>query len=110
STAVAVPAPRRGPLPTVVARLGAHSSPPPPRSGLRRQSRRSNVAKPEAALPVTASQQPDVVVYTAGACAGNPGPGGWGAIIIDGGKERTVSGAEPRTTNQPKELRGANQG
>ena len=49
-------------------------------------------------------------MYTDGACAGNPGPGGWGAIIIDGGEERTVSGSEPRTTNQRMELMGATEG
>jgi ribonuclease HI len=48
-----------------------------------------------------------VAVYTDGACAGNPGPGGWGAIIIDGGVEREISGGEPSTTNQRMELRAA---
>jgi ribonuclease HI len=59
---------------------------------------------------MTATQQPEVVLYTDGACAGNPGPGGWGAIIIDGGQERAVSGSEPSTTNQRMELRGAIEG
>jgi ribonuclease HI len=48
-----------------------------------------------------------VTIYTDGACAGNPGPGGWGAIIIDGPAEREISGGEPRTTNQRMELRAA---
>jgi ribonuclease HI len=52
----------------------------------------------------------DVILYTDGACTGNPGPGGWAAIIIDGGEERIVSGAEPRTTNQRMELRAAIEG
>jgi ribonuclease HI len=52
----------------------------------------------------------DVILYTDGACAGNPGPGGWGAIVIDGGEERAVSGAEPRTTNQRMELTAAIEG
>jgi ribonuclease HI len=51
-----------------------------------------------------------VVVYTDGACLGNPGPGGWAAVIIDGGEEREVSGAEPSTTNQRMELRAALEG
>lgn len=51
-----------------------------------------------------------VIVYTDGACSGNPGPGGWAAIIIDGGEERVVSGAEPRTTNQRMELTAAIEG
>ena len=55
-------------------------------------------------------RQPDVVVYTDGACSGNPGPGGWAAIIIDAGEERAVSGSEPSTTNQRMELRGAIEG
>ena len=59
---------------------------------------------------MTAAPRPDVVVYTDGACAGNPGPGGWAAIIIDGGEEREVSGGEPSTTNQRMELRGAIEG
>ena len=51
-----------------------------------------------------------VTIYTDGACSGNPGPGGWAAIIIDGGQEREVSGGEPLTTNQRMEIRGAIEG
>jgi ribonuclease HI len=50
------------------------------------------------------------VLYTDGACSGNPGPGGWAAIIIDGGEERIVSGSEPATTNQRMELTAAIEG
>lgn len=53
--------------------------------------------------------RPDVTVYTDGACSGNPGPGGWGAVIIDG-DEREISGAEPHTTNQRMELTAAIEG
>jgi ribonuclease HI len=53
---------------------------------------------------------PDVILYTDGACVGNPGPGGWAAIIIDSGEEQTVSGSEPSTTNQRMELRAAIEG
>ncbi|HMH52469.1 MAG TPA: ribonuclease HI [Candidatus Acidoferrum sp.] len=49
-------------------------------------------------------------MYTDGACAGNPGPGGWAAIIIEGGEERAVSGGERSTTNQRMELMGAIEG
>jgi ribonuclease HI len=52
----------------------------------------------------------EVIVYTDGACSGNPGPGGWAAIVLDGGQERVVSGAEPSTTNQRMELRAAAEG
>jgi len=53
---------------------------------------------------------PPVTIYTDGACSGNPGPGGWGAIVIDGGRERELSGGEPITTNQRMELRAAVEG
>ena len=53
---------------------------------------------------------PDVVVYSDGSCAGNPGPGGWAAIIIHSDREHVVSGAEPRTTNQRMELMAAIEG
>jgi ribonuclease HI len=52
----------------------------------------------------------DVTVYTDGACSGNPGPGGWAAIILDDGAERAVSGGESHTTNQRMELRAAIEG
>ena len=52
----------------------------------------------------------DVTVYTDGACSGNPGPGGWAAIITEDGAERVVSEAEPRTTNQRMELMAAIEG
>jgi ribonuclease HI len=51
-----------------------------------------------------------VVIYSDGACLGNPGPGGWAAIVIDGDSERELSGGEPATTNQRMELRGALEG
>jgi ribonuclease HI len=43
-------------------------------------------------------------IYTDGACRGNPGPGGWGAVLMHGGRERELSGAEPATTNNRMEL------
>ena len=48
-----------------------------------------------------------VDIYTDGACRGNPGRGGWGAILIYGGKEREMSGGEAMTTNNRMELMGA---
>ena len=48
-----------------------------------------------------------VEVFTDGACRGNPGPGGWGAILRFKGKERELSGAEPLTTNNRMELMAA---
>jgi ribonuclease HI len=49
-------------------------------------------------------------VYTDGACRGNPGPGGWAALILDGAAEQVVSGFEAHTTNQRMELRAAIEG
>ena len=48
-----------------------------------------------------------VTIYTDGACSGNPGPGGWGAILIYGEKEKEICGSEPETTNNRMELMGA---
>ena len=46
----------------------------------------------------------EVTVYTDGACSGNPGPGGWGAILTYRGTEKVLSGGEPNTTNNRMEL------
>lgn len=51
-----------------------------------------------------------VEIYTDGACSGNPGPGGWAAVLIHDGHERELSGFEPHTTNQRMELRAAIEG
>ena len=45
-----------------------------------------------------------VTIYTDGACSGNPGPGGWGAILMYGAHKRELSGGEPDTTNNRMEL------
>lgn len=45
-----------------------------------------------------------VTLYTDGACSGNPGPGGWGAILLYNGHELALSGGEARTTNNRMEL------
>ena len=45
-----------------------------------------------------------VTLYTDGACSGNPGPGGWGAILEFNGAEKELSGGEPSTTNNRMEL------
>ena len=51
--------------------------------------------------------RPEVEIWTDGACSGNPGPGGWAALLRYGDHERTLSGAEPRTTNNRMELLAA---
>ena len=48
-----------------------------------------------------------VDIYTDGACRGNPGPGGWGAILVYQGIEKELSGGEPETTNNRMELTAA---
>ena len=50
---------------------------------------------------------PKVVIFTDGACRGNPGPGGWGALLMSNGKERELCGGELATTNNRMELMGA---
>lgn len=47
-----------------------------------------------------------VEIFTDGACSGNPGAGGWGAILCCGGYEKELSGGEPHTTNNRMELMG----
>jgi len=51
--------------------------------------------------------KPAVAIYTDGACAGNPGPGGWGAILISGRYRKEISGGEAATTNNRMELAAA---
>ncbi|MDD6672419.1 MAG: ribonuclease HI [Eubacteriales bacterium] len=46
----------------------------------------------------------NVEIYTDGACSGNPGPGGWGAVLIYNGVEKQLSGSEKETTNNRMEL------
>ncbi|HFC05071.1 MAG TPA: ribonuclease HI, partial [Rhizobiales bacterium] len=48
-----------------------------------------------------------MVIYTDGACSGNPGPGGWGAILKFGGHEKELSGGARETTNNQMELMAA---
>lgn len=52
----------------------------------------------------TDGEKKQVVVYTDGACSGNPGPGGWGAILLYNGHEKEISGGEKKTTNQRMEI------
>jgi ribonuclease HI len=53
------------------------------------------------------SELPHVIMSTDGACKGNPGPGGWGVILRNGGKERELSGHAPETTNNRMEMMAA---
>ncbi len=53
------------------------------------------------------SAKPHVIVFTDGACSGNPGPGGWGAIMRFGDVEKELKGGEAHTTNNRMELMAA---
>jgi ribonuclease HI len=53
------------------------------------------------------TSKPRAVIYTDGACAGNPGPGGWGAILIWNGHRQELCGGERATTNNRMELMAA---
>lgn len=52
----------------------------------------------------TLSKDNNVVIYTDGACSGNPGAGGWGAVLMHGAHKKEISGFEPNTTNNRMEL------
>ncbi len=54
-----------------------------------------------------AAQITQVTIYTDGACSGNPGPGGWGAILMHGEREKEICGGEELTTNNRMELMAA---
>ncbi len=55
----------------------------------------------------TVGDMPHVTIYTDGACRGNPGPGGWGAVLRYGQHEKTLNGGEDETTNNRMELTAA---
>lgn len=49
----------------------------------------------------------EVEIYTDGACRGNPGPGGWGALMVSGSHRKELWGGEPHTTNNRMEMTAA---
>ena len=53
------------------------------------------------------NEKPQVIIYTDGSCSGNPGPGGWGALLQFGKHEKELSGAEKQTTNNRMEITAA---
>ncbi len=53
---------------------------------------------------------PKVILYTDGACSGNPGPGGWGAVLIWNKKEKVLSGGSSNTTNNRMEMQAVIEG
>jgi ribonuclease HI len=52
----------------------------------------------------------EIVIYTDGSCEGNPGPGGWAAIVDEDGERRELTGGEPQTTNNRMEMMAVIQG
>jgi ribonuclease HI len=78
---------------------------PPPGTAAERAATVRDPARAEATTPLTS-----VTIYTDGACKGNPGPGGWGVVLLAGKHRREISGAEPNTTNNRMELRAAIEG
>ncbi|WP_251978151.1 ribonuclease HI [Salinicola avicenniae] len=57
--------------------------------------------------PKSEQALPQVTIYTDGGCRGNPGPGGWGALLVYGQHRKTLKGGEPQTTNNRMELMAA---
>ncbi|GBD26308.1 Ribonuclease HI [bacterium HR30] len=70
----------------------------PPRSEVEPEAGKAHTANPEL---------PHVAIYTDGACKGNPGPGGWAAVLVSGRHRREMSGFEAQTTNNRMELKAA---
>ena len=56
---------------------------------------------------MNAGSRPLVVIHTDGACSGNPGPGGWGAVLVSGRHRKEICGGEALTTNNRMELMAA---
>ena len=63
-------------------------------------------ARPSFARARKGKRMKHIDIYTDGACRGNPGPGGWGAILVYGAHEKELSGGEAHTTNNRMELQG----
>jgi ribonuclease HI len=68
------------------------------------------VTTPDPERAESTAHPTSVTIYTDGACKGNPGPGGWGVVLLAGRHRRELSGAEPATTNNRMELRAAIEG
>ena len=63
--------------------------------------------EPAQELALPAAAQPQVEIWTDGACKGNPGPGGWGVLLLAGGHRKELHGGEAHTTNNRMELTAA---
>lgn len=65
------------------------------------------IIKTEEQGAVQPSAIKEIIIYTDGACSGNPGPGGYGAVILNGEEKHELTGGEKLTTNNKMELKGA---
>jgi ribonuclease HI len=86
---------------SVSARRGVAASTVPQRAPILTVGAAARMSSP------SATDRPEVVIYTDGACKGNPGPGGWGVWLRSGSHDRELSGGEALTTNQRMELTAA---
>src|SRR5690554_2894441 len=59
---------------------------------------------------MTQKPKPEVLMYTDGACSGNPGPGGWGVLLEWNGKSKELSGGDAQTTNNRMEMKAIIEG
>ena len=74
-----------------------------PQSATPGKKKRSSV-QPKTPTPAISTEQADVIIYTDGGCSHNPGPGGYGAVILAQGKRQEISGGFKHTTNNRMEL------
>jgi len=81
--------------------LKLHSGPNAPKQPTRKKGTGS---KPKQATPAMSTDQADFIIYTDGGCSHNPGPGGYGAVILEKGKRRELSGGFKHTTNNRMEM------
>ena len=106
----AVPADAAGRFPQRAAGRAGEAKGPAricPQAALPPERRERARLRPDPARMRRLSEPPHVTVFTDGACSGNPGPGGWGAILRFGDKEKELKGGEAHTTNNRMELMAA---
>ncbi|MFA6856199.1 MAG: ribonuclease HI [Treponema sp.] len=71
------------------------------------ETQKASSCTADGSVPPAAADNSVLTIYTDGGCSGNPGPGGWGCVILDGEKETLLSGGEKSTTNNRMELMAA---
>lgn len=96
---------RKTPVP--VASSPAPPASPPKRKGEKKAPLGGEAVPRSLSAPPSAVSNGEIVIYTDGACSGNPGPGGWAAVLIWNEHRKEISGYEAHTTNNRMELRAA---